>query len=61
MQPFNPNRAVADYRALIRRRDAATTKAAKAKLTATAKRLRATWKKWQGEDSLHEMAFEEVV
>ena len=51
--------AVASYRGAIARRDAAKTPARKAEFQAVANHLRQQWKDWQGEDSLHEMAFGE--
>jgi hypothetical protein len=56
---FDPEKAVADYRRVIARRDEETTAEGKAEFDAIAKRMRAAWKDWQGEDSLHEMAFGE--
>jgi hypothetical protein len=56
---FDPEQAVATYRQVIERLNAATLEATKVELRATALRLRREWKAWQGEDSLHEMAFGE--
>jgi len=58
-QPFNPEMLVADYRLVMGRLGDERTELGKADLQATAKRLRTLWKDWQGEDSLHEMAFGE--
>ena len=58
-QPFDAERAVAIYRDVIAKRDAEATDLGKAEFQTIAKRLRASWKTWQGEDSLHEMAFGE--
>ena len=60
-QPFDAVRAAATYRDVIAKRDAETTEPGKAEFQTIAKRLRASWKTWQGEDSLHEMAFGEPV
>ena len=60
-QPFDAERAVAIYRDVIAKRDQETTELGKAEFQTIAKRLRASWKTWQGEDSLHEMAFGEPV
>jgi hypothetical protein len=56
---FDAAAAVAEYRRVIKQRDAQTTKRGRATYDATAERLRQAWKEWQGEDSLHEMAFGE--
>lgn len=58
---YNPRRTVEAYRKLIARLDAAKTAKEKSKLRADASDLRTEWKRWQGEDSLHEMAFGEPV
>jgi hypothetical protein len=56
---FDAEKAVADFRRVIERLDGETTAAGKTKLDARAKRMHLAWKKWQGEDSLYEMAFGE--
>lgn len=56
---FDAVKVVMDYRRVIARRDAATAKPRRTERDTKAKRLRESWKKWQGEDSLHEMAFGE--
>ena len=56
-----PEQLIATYRELTARRGAATSAKPRKKLEAEAKRLRDEWKAWQGEDSLHEMAFGEPV
>jgi hypothetical protein len=56
---FDPERAVAEYRRMIAQRDGQKTQQGKAEFEAIASRLRQAWKDWQGEDSLHEMAFGE--
>jgi hypothetical protein len=56
---FDAEKAVANYRRVIARRDEETTRDGKADFDATSKRMRHAWKNWQGEDSLHEMAFGE--
>lgn len=60
-EPFDPELAVTEYRNSIARRDAARTDKSRAKHQALANRLREKWKDWQGEDSLHEMAFGEFI
>jgi hypothetical protein len=56
---FDPECAVKAYRRVINARDCAKTPKAKTEHNKTAKLLRKGWKDWQGEDSLHEMAFGE--
>ena len=56
---FDPALAVARYRDVIVNRDAESTRSGKAKNEKTAAQMRRSWKEWQGEDSLHEMAFGE--
>ncbi|MBI3864365.1 MAG: hypothetical protein HY290_20975, partial [Planctomycetia bacterium] len=56
---FDPKSAVKAYRRVIKARDSATTRKARNEHNKTAKLLREGWKDWQGEDSLHEMAFGE--
>lgn len=60
-QPLDAERAVATYRDVIAKRDAEATELGKAEFQTIAKRLCASWKTWQGEDCLHEMAFGEPV
>ena len=60
-QPFDAERAVATYRDVIAQRDAEATEPGKAEFQEIAMRFRLAWKTWQGEDSLHEMAFGEPV
>jgi len=56
---FNPEGAVKVYREIIAKRDAATTAGWRKHYEGFAQTLRHKWKEWQGEDSLHEMAFGE--
>jgi hypothetical protein len=56
---FDPTEAVAAYRRVVTQRDAARDELAKTEFDRIAQRLRDSWKEWQGEDSLHEMAFGE--
>jgi len=56
---FNCNKAIAEYRRSITQRDKATNKSGRAKLEAAAVQMRQVWKEWQGEDSLHQIAFGE--
>jgi hypothetical protein len=58
-EDFDAQRAVDDYRSIMYQLDAATTPEAKDKYAGMAKRAREKWAAWQGEDSLHEMAFGE--
>lgn len=57
----DPNAYVVRYRALVERLEAETDKKVKAKLKTRAEVMKKAWKKWQGEDSLYEMAFGEPV
>ena len=57
--PFDPELAVADYRRVIASLNAATSEVDRYEHRTIAARLRVEWKTWQGEDSLHEMAFGE--
>jgi hypothetical protein len=54
-----PEQLVERYRSLIAQLEIATHDAHKDEIQQAAKRLRDRWKEWQGEDSLHEMAFGE--
>jgi hypothetical protein len=54
-----PEQLVERYRSLIAQLEIATHDAYKDEKKQAAKRLRERWKEWQGEDSLHEMAFGE--
>jgi hypothetical protein len=56
---FDHERTIIDYRNAIVLRDAQCTALEKAEFEARAQRLRQAWKEWQGDDSLHEMAFGE--
>ena len=56
---FDAEKAVWDYRRVIKQREAARTAKRKSELAATAKRMAKAWTDWQGEDSLYEMAFGE--
>jgi hypothetical protein len=58
-EPFDPEHAVATYRQVIAQRDEQTTDPSWIKFNSIVQRLRRKWKQWQGEDSLHEMAFGE--
>lgn len=55
----DPNAYVLRYRALVERLEAEKDKKAKALLKSRGEVMKAAWKKWQGEDSLYEMAFGE--
>lgn len=57
----DPNAYVLRYRALVERLEAEKDRKAKAKLKTRADVMKAAWKKWQGEDSLYEMAFGEPI
>jgi hypothetical protein len=54
-----PEQIVERYRRLIAEMEAAKSDSQRIELGESAKRLRHRWKEWQGEDSLHEMAFGE--
>jgi hypothetical protein len=56
---FDAARAVAEYRGIIDKRDAATDAIAKDEYDRMASIARTRWAEWQGEDSIHEMAFGE--
>jgi hypothetical protein len=47
------------YRDVMALRETATDELDKAEWEGVAKRLREAWRAWQGEDSLHEVAFGE--
>lgn len=57
----DPEAYVVRYRALVESLEAEKDRKAKAKLKARAEVMKQAWKKWQGEDSLYEMAFGEPV
>jgi hypothetical protein len=59
--PFDPARIVEEYRSVIAELEAERTDLGKAEFRAAAQRLRQLWTGWQGEDSLHEMAFGEPI
>jgi hypothetical protein len=52
---FDPARAVAEYRRILNKRDAATDAPGKDEYDRLARILRTRWVEWQGEDSLHEV------
>jgi hypothetical protein len=54
-----PEQIVERYRGLVAQIELAQTEPQRAELCESAARLRNRWKEWQGEDSLHEMAFGE--
>ncbi len=54
-----PEQIVERYRGLIADLETAKLDAQRGELREAAQRLRGRWKEWQGEDSLHEMAFGE--
>ena len=56
---FDAEAAVVEFRETILKRDAATTPEAFEELDCSARHQREAWQKWQGEDSLFEMAFGE--
>jgi hypothetical protein len=56
---FDPISAVAEYRRILDKREAATGAPGKDEYERIARVLRSRWAEWQGEDSLHEMAFGE--
>jgi hypothetical protein len=60
-QAFDTEKIVAQYRATIGQLEVQGTDPGRAEFRAIALRLRREWKAWQGEDSLHEMAFGEFV
>jgi hypothetical protein len=59
--PFEPARTVDQYRSVMAELDAERTELGTAEFRAIAQRLRTLWAEWQGEDSLHEMAFGEPI
>jgi hypothetical protein len=58
-EPFDVAAVVATYVHVFARLYAEKTEAGRTEFDSIAQRLRAAWKTWQGEDSLHEMAFGE--
>ena len=54
-----PEQVVERYRRLMAELETAKSESQRAELRESAMRLRHRWKEWQGEDSLHEMAFGE--
>jgi len=56
---FDPEKAVIAYREAVAQRDSETDKKRRSAAQATALRLRAEWKEWNGDDELHEMTFGE--
>jgi hypothetical protein len=60
VETFDPVAIVEEYRRVIARRDnPETPELHRDDLYAMARHLRLRWAEWQGEDSLHEMAFGE--
>ena len=59
VEDFDTEKTVAQYREVIARLESATTEPGAEEFRGIAIRLRTKWKDWQGEDSLHEMAFGE--
>lgn len=59
MPDFDPEKTVVNFRRVVAQRDQQTTASGRKKIASTIRRLRKEWKDWQGEDSLHEMAFGE--
>jgi hypothetical protein len=59
--PFEPASIVEQYRSVIAELEAERTDLGMAEFRAVAQRLRQLWAEWQGEDSLHEMAFGEPI
>jgi hypothetical protein len=60
-EKFNPQQAVDAYRSIIARRDAETTVEGRAEYARILANLRNQWQRWQGEYTLHEMAFGQLV
>ena len=58
---FDPEHAVATFRQVIGKRDKQTADPDWIEFNSIAHRLRREWAEWQGEDSLHEMAFGEPL
>jgi hypothetical protein len=56
---FEPEPFVIEYRGVIAKLEAATSDIDRAEYRRIADGMKARWKRWQGEDSLHEMAFGE--
>jgi hypothetical protein len=59
--PFEPAKVVDQYRLVTLKLEAEYTNLGKAEFQAVLERLRILWAEWQGEDSLHEMAFGEPI
>jgi hypothetical protein len=59
MTEFDPVVLVDHYRQIIAAHDAETTAFGRREFQEIAQRMRLRWAEWQGEDSLHEMAFGE--
>jgi hypothetical protein len=59
--PFEPTTIVDQYRSVIAQLEVERTELGKAEFGAVAQHLRQLWTEWQGEDSLHEMAFGEPL
>jgi hypothetical protein len=57
----NPEAFVVGYRDVTSRMESATDELSRAEWQGVAQRLRQAWRDWQGEDSLHEMAFGEAT
>jgi hypothetical protein len=56
---MDPEQFVERYRSLFSQLEIADHDAHKLEVGDAARRLRDRWREWQGEDSLHEMAFGE--
>jgi len=59
LSEMEPETFVERYRGLISQLEIATHGTHKAEVQQAARRLRDRWREWQGDDSLHEMAFGE--
>ena len=60
VETFDPVATVASYRRAVEHRDSPETpEPDRDEFALIAKQLRERWAAWQGEDSLHEMAFSE--
>jgi hypothetical protein len=59
LTPFEPAKVVEEYRSIMAELEIERTELGRAEFRAIAERLRSLWAEWQGEDSLHEMAFGE--
>ena len=59
-KPFDSERCIRDYKAVVATREAAIA-AAEGAFQRESKRLRDAWKAWQGEGNLHEMCFGEYI